>query len=90
MHQINSNTAPTILLNKFKKPTQNYPTNFAETNYSIPPIKLNKCKYRISIWGPSLRKNIPTDTHKKPQKTKFFKTLMKNKLLAPKNELTYF
>ena len=27
MHQINSNTVPTIFLNKFKKPTHNYPTN---------------------------------------------------------------
>ena len=54
MHQINSNTVPTIFLNKFKKPTRNYPTNFAETNYSIPPFKLNKSKYRISIRGPTL------------------------------------
>ena len=44
MHQVNSNTVPTIFLNKFKKPTHNYPTNFATTNYSIPPFKLNKSK----------------------------------------------
>ena len=49
MHQINSNTIPTILFNKFKKPTNNYPTNDARTNYRIPPFKLNKSKYRISI-----------------------------------------
>ena len=36
MHQINSNTVPTIFKNKFKKPTHNYPTN-----YNIPPFKLN-------------------------------------------------
>ena len=34
MHQINSNTVPTIFFNKFKKPTHNYPTNFARTNYT--------------------------------------------------------
>ena len=62
MHQVNSNIVPTIFLNKFKKPTHNYPTNFATTNYSIPPFKLNKSKYRISIRGPTLWKNIPTDT----------------------------
>ena len=90
MHQINSNTVPTIFLNKFKKPTHNYPTNFAGTNYSIPPFKLNKSKYRISIRGPTLRKNIPTDTEKKQQKTNIFKTVMRNKLLALENELTYF
>ena len=59
MDQINSNTVPTIFLNKFKKPTHNYPTNFAGTNYSILPL------YRISIRGPTLWKNIPTDTEKK-------------------------
>ena len=54
MHQVNSNTAPTIFLNKFKKSSHNYPTNFARNNYSIPPFKLNKSKYRISIGGPTL------------------------------------
>ena len=58
MHQINSCTVPTIFLNKFKKPTHNYPTNFAGTNYCIPPFKLNKSKYRISIRGPNLWKNL--------------------------------
>ena len=90
MHQVNSNTVPTIFLNKFKKPTHNYPTNFARTNYSIPPFKLNKSKYRISIRGPTLWKNIPTDTEKKQQKTNIFKTVMRNKLLALENELMYF
>ena len=82
MHQINSNTVLTIFFNKFKKPTHNYPTNFARTNYSIPPFKLNKSKYRISIRGPTLWKNIPTDTENKQQKINIFKTIMKNKLLA--------
>ena len=68
MHQINSNTVPTIFLNKFKKPTHNYPTNFATTNYSIPPFKLNKSKYRISIRGATLWKTIPTDIEKKQQR----------------------
>ena len=64
-HQINSNTVLIFFLSKFKKPTHNYPTNFARTNYSIPPFKLNKSKQRISIRGPTLWKNIPTDTEKK-------------------------
>ena len=90
MHQINLYAVPTIFFNKFKKPTHNYPTNFARTNYSIPPFKLNKSKYRISIQGPTLRKNIPTDTEQKQQKTDIFKTVMRNKLLALENELSYF
>ena len=88
--EVNSNTVPKIFLNKFKKTTHSYPTNFARTNYSIPPFKLNKSKYRISIQGPTLRKNIPTDTEKKQQKTNIFKTVMRNKLLALENELTCF
>ena len=90
MHKINSNTVPLIFMNKFKKPIHNYPTNFARTNYSITPFKLNKSKFRISIRGPTLWKNISTDTEKKQQKTNIFKTVMKNKLLALENELTYF
>ena len=58
VHQINSNTVPTIFWNKFKKPTHNYPTKFARANYSIPPFDLNKSKYRISIQGPNMWKNI--------------------------------
>ena len=42
--------------------SQNYPTNFAWTNCSIPPFQLNKSKYRISIWGPNFWKNVSTDT----------------------------
>ena len=89
MHQVNSNTVPTIFWNKFKKPTHNY-INFARTNYSIPPFKLNKLKYRITIRGPTLWKNILTDTEKKQRKTNIFKTVMRNKLLALENKLIYF
>ena len=75
IHQINSNTLPRIFLNKFKRPTHNYPTNFARTNYSIPPFKLNKSKYQISIRGPTLWKNIPTDAEKKQQKINTFESI---------------
>ena len=88
MYQINSNTVPTIFLHKFKKPTHNFLTNFARS--WLPPFKLNKSKYRISIRGSILWKNTPADTEKKQQKTNIFKTVMKNILLALENELTYF
>ena len=90
MHQINSNTIPTIFLNKFKNPTHNYPTNFARTNYSIPTFKLNKSKYRIPIRGPTLFEKYSKQYRKKQQKTYIFKTLMKIKLLVLQNEVTYF
>ena len=64
MDQVNSNTVPTIFLNKLKKPTHNYSTDFARTNYSILLFRLNKSKYRLSIRGPTLWKNIRTDTEK--------------------------
>ena len=51
MHKIKSQTAPKIFQNKFRKPTHKYPTNFSTSNYSIPPFKLSKSKYRISIRG---------------------------------------
>ena len=56
----------------------------------IPPFRLNKSKYWISIQNPALWKNISTDTEKKQQKTTIFKTIMRNKLLALENKLTYF
>ena len=71
MHQINSNTIRYIKFKDYKKPVLNYPTNFAKTNYSIPPFKLNKSKYRISIRGPTLWKNIPTNTEKKATKDQY-------------------
>ena len=61
-----------FFFNTFKKSTHNYPTNFARTNCSIPPFKLNKSKYRISIRGPTLWKNIPSDTEKKQKKIPIF------------------
>ena len=64
MDQVNSNTVPTIFLNKLKKPTHNYSTDFARTNYNILLFRLNKSKYRLSIRGPTLWKNIRTDTEK--------------------------
>ena len=85
MHQINSNTLPVIFLNKFKRPTHNYPTNFTRTNYSIPTFKLNKSKYRTSIRGPTLWKNIPADREKTNERYhmlhKFYRFLAPNVVL---------
>ena len=64
MHSIKSHTAPKISQNKFRKPTHKYPTNFSTSNYCIPPFKLSKPKYRISTRGPTLWKNIPTNSDK--------------------------
>ena len=68
MHQINSNTIRYIKFKDYKKPVLNYPTNFAKTNYSIPPFKLNKSKYRISIRGSNLVEKYSNRSRKKATK----------------------
>ena len=52
MHKIKFKKEPKIFQNKFLKPPHKYPTNFSTSNYSIPPFKLGKSKYIISIRGP--------------------------------------
>ena len=90
MHKIKSQTAPKIFQNKFRKPTHKYPTNFSTSNYSIPPFKLSKSKYRISIRGPTLWKNIPTNSEKMQESVTVFKNSMRKKLLELQNETSYF
>ena len=90
MHKIKSQTAPKIFQNKFRKPTHKYPTNFSTSNYSIPPFKLSKSKYRISIRGPTLWKKIPTNSEKMQESVTVFKKYMRRKLLQLQNETSYF
>ena len=81
MHKIKSQTAPKIFQNKFRKPTHKYPTNFSTSNNSIPPFKLSKSKYRISIRGPTLWKNFPINSEKMQASVTVFKRSMRKKLL---------
>ena len=75
MHKIKSQTAIKILQNKFSKPTNKYPTNFSTSNYSILLFKLSKSKYRISIRGPTLWKNVPANSQKMQESVNVFKIL---------------
>ena len=61
MHQIKSQTTPKLFQNKFRKLVHKYPTNFPTSSQSIPPFKLSKSNYKISIRGPILWKIIPTN-----------------------------
>ena len=81
IHKIKSQTAPKILQSKFRKPTHKYPTNFSTSNYSIRRFKLSKSKYRISIRGHILWKNISANTKKKQESVTVFKNSMRKKLL---------
>ena len=58
MHRINTNSAPVVFLDKLTKTSHLYPTRFSQLNYTKPTRKLNRCKYRISIRGSYLTKNI--------------------------------
>ena len=90
MHKIKSQTAPKMFQNKFHKPIHRYPTNFSTSKYSVPPFKLSKSKYRISIRGPTLRESIPTNSEKMQESVTIFKTSMRKKLLELQNETSYF
>ena len=85
MYKIKSQTVPKIFQNKFREPTHKYPTNFSTSNYSIPPFKLNKSEYRISIKGSTLWKKIPTNSEKMQESVIVFKNCMRKKLLELQN-----
>ena len=87
MHEIKSQRAPKIFQNKFQKPTHKYPTNFSTSNYSIPPFRLSKSKYRISR-GPTFSNNVPTNSEKMQESVTFLKTSMTKMLLEL--ETSYF
>ena len=90
MHKINTQTAPTVFLPKFHKPCHLYPTRFSKFNYLKPDHKLSKCKYRISIRGPSLWNDYLTDTEKQIEIVSVFRKIVKTRLLSSENETKYF
>ena len=50
MPKITTKAAP-----RFQRPSNSYPTNFSESNYSPSAHNLKKIKFRISIRGPLTR-----------------------------------
>ena len=90
MHQINTKTAPSVFLSKFKKPSHLHPTRFSNVNCIKPTYKLNKCKFRISVRGPYLQNEFVTQTAKETESASSFKIPVKQKLLSSYNELSHF
>ena len=90
MHKIKSQTAPKLFQNKFRKPTHKYPTNFSTSSYSIPPFKLSKSKYRVSIRGFTLWKNIPANSEKMQESVTVLRNYIRKKFLELQNETSYF
>ena len=40
MHRISTKTAPSVFHPRFQRPSHSYPTNFSESNYSLPARNL--------------------------------------------------
>ena len=64
MHKINNRTAPSSFLEKFEQPSHWYSTCFSSRNYKKPQIKLRKYRFRISIRGPAIWKDLVGITEK--------------------------
>ena len=90
MHKIKFQTVPKIFQKKFSKLTHKHPTNSSTSNYSIPPFKLCKSEYRISIRGPTLSKNVLANSEKMQESVTVFKNSIKKKLLDLENKISYF
>ena len=85
MHLVENKTAPSIFLAKFCKPCHVYPTNFFGHNFLVPTLKLKKTKYRVSVRGPLLWKNILTAAEKTQEIPPKFRTTIKEKLRSMTN-----
>ena len=78
-------TAPSIFLTKFYKPSHAYMTNFSTHNILVTTLKLKKIKYRVSIKVPLLWNNILTAAEKSQESCTKFQTAIKEKLLSMTN-----
>ena len=90
MHHVENKAAASIILTKFCKPSHPSPTNFSGHNVLEPTLKLKKSRYRVSIRGLLLWKNILTAAEKKQKSLPKFRTTIKEKLLSMANEINYF
>ena len=63
---------------------------FSTSNHSKLSFKLSKSKYRTSIRGPTLWKNIPTNSEKMQESVTVFKNSVRKRLLELENEIPYF
>ena len=90
MHKISTKTAPSVFHSRFQRPSHSCPTNFSESNYSLPTHNLRKSKFRISIRGPLLWNNFLTKSERSLETMSLFKSKVKNKLLMLENEAKCF
>ena len=90
MHKIKTGTGSAVVHKTFNMPSHSYPTLFSSVNYSKPETRLRKSRFRISIRGSPISNNFVANTEKELEPSSLFKSRVKNKLLDPENEKTFF
>ena len=90
MHKVKSGTSPSAFDNNFEIPSHSYPTRFSHKNYTKPKMKLKKCRFRISIRGPTIWNDFIGNAEKELDSTLLFKARIKSKLQELENVMEFF
>ena len=90
IHKVYNETAPATFFELFQRVSHPYPTGFSKLCLKIPKTNLAKCKYRISSRGVLIWNNFLSHYEKQIESSSLFKSIVKLKLLAFENEITYF
>ena len=77
MHKIKSRTDPSSFLETFKQPAHSYPARFSSGNSKI---ILRKCRFQISIRGPTVWNNQVRNTEREIQSSSIFKSKIKKRI----------
>ena len=89
MHRFTIADLPKVFKNVFKKPDHKYPTKFAQFNYSLRKHSLSSSKFSI-YRGAKLWSEILSTDEKELKSHMLFQKIVKSKLLAMENELSFF
>ena len=90
MHRFTIDDLSKVFKNVFKKPDHKYPTKSAQFNYSLRKHSLSSSKFSISYRGAKLWNEILSTDEKELKSHMLFQKIVKSKLLAMENELSFF
>ena len=90
MHRFTIDDLPIVFKNVFKKPDHKYPTKFAQFNCSLRKHSLSSSEFLISYRGAKLWNEILSTDEKELKSHMSFQKIVKSKLLAMENELSFF
>ena len=90
MHRFTIDDLPKVFKNVSKKPDHKYPTKFARFNCSLRKHSLSSSKFSISYRGAKLWNEILSTDEKELKSHMLFQKIVKSKLLAMENELSFF